>query len=207
VTGETVLVPGGRDVRATLDSRGGDRVVVACPPHPQFGGDRSDRRLRAVSDALGQRGVDCLRFDYGAWDRGRGERTDARNAVGWANERYDRAGLFGYSFGAAVALTAAAEEESEGRADGKGGVAAASALAPPAGLSSHLDAVAALDAISVPLQVIYGVRDDTVDWRPVVERARELDREVVELGADHHFVGQGEKVGEAAAGFLAANLG
>jgi len=78
---ETVLIPGGRDVRATLDtaaSDGGgdatgngsraDAVVVACPPHPQQRGHRGDERLTAVSNALTDRGIDCLRFDYGDWD-------------------------------------------------------------------------------------------------------------------------------------------
>ncbi|RDZ92988.1 alpha/beta hydrolase, partial [Haloferax sp. Atlit-6N] len=86
---ETILVPGGRDVRATLDRARGDgaddtddratrsdAVVVACPPHPQHQGHRGDGRLVAVSDALTARGVDCLRFDYGAWDEGYGERAD-----------------------------------------------------------------------------------------------------------------------------------
>ncbi|ELK48968.1 hypothetical protein D320_19468, partial [Haloferax sp. BAB-2207] len=56
---ETILVPGGRDVRATLDrargdgiddadetgdtadaAAGRDAVVIACPPHPQQQGHR-----------------------------------------------------------------------------------------------------------------------------------------------------------------------
>ena len=199
-----MLVPGGRDVRATLDDRGGDRIVVACPPHPQYGGNRSDGRLRAVSDALSERGVDCLRFDYGDWDEGRGERTDALNAVRWARRDYDRVGLFGYSFGAAVALAVAGGREDD--AEGEAGVDAVSVLSPPARIAPHLDAVAALSGVGVPTQVVYGARDDTVDWRPVVDRARELGFEVVELSADHFFVGQSKKVGEAAATFLSARL-
>ncbi|WP_129113013.1 CocE/NonD family hydrolase [Halegenticoccus tardaugens] len=217
--GEAVLIPGGRDVRATLDAaeradgtdesgdepaNGGgkaagraDAVVVACPPHPQHRGHRGDDRLVAVSDALAERGVDCLRFDYGEWDGGRGERADAHNAIRWARERYDRVGLFGFSFGAAVALLVAAD-----RAD----LAAVSALAPAASLDADLDAANAVDGIAAPLQVVYGVRDDTVDWGPVVDRARERDADVVELRADHFFVGQGRKVGEAVAAFLAPRL-
>jgi MFS family permease len=60
-----------------------------------------------VSSALTGRGLACLRFDYGPWDGGRGERTDVVNAIGWARERYDRVGCFGYSFGATVGLLAA----------------------------------------------------------------------------------------------------
>ncbi|MFT4958284.1 MAG: alpha/beta superfamily hydrolase, partial [Halobacteriales archaeon] len=120
MTSETVLVPGARDVRGTLDVAGGTEGerdadsqsaggVVACPPHPQFGGNRRDRRLRAVCEALNEVGIDCLRFDYGDWDNGYGEREDVRNAVRWARERYDRVGLFGYSFGGAMAILAAAD--------------------------------------------------------------------------------------------------
>ena len=84
---ETVLLPGARDVRATLDTPEADACVVACPPHPQMGGKRTDRRLQAVSDHLAP-DVACLRFDYGAWDEGRGEVADCRNALAWAREEY-----------------------------------------------------------------------------------------------------------------------
>ncbi|TKX73602.1 alpha/beta hydrolase, partial [Halorubrum sp. GN11_10-6_MGM] len=197
---DTVLIPGGRDVRATLDSAasdgagaesegegsGGapraDAVVVACPPHPQQRGHRGDERLVAVSDALTERGVDCLRFDYGDWDEGYGETTDADAAVEWARERYDRVGLFGFSFGGTVALVAAAS-----RPD----LAAVCALAPTARLNPDADAVAALDdlvALGVPTRVIYGTRDSTAEWSPVVERAGELGVETVPFESDHFFV-------------------
>ena len=198
MTDDAVLVPGARDVRATLDAADDDdAAVVACPPHPQFGGRRSDARLRAASEALRERGVDCLRFDYGEWDEGRGERADAESALAWARERYDRVGLFGYSFGGAVALLAAARTPD---------LAAVSALAPAARLESGLDAAGAVPDVDAPLQVVYGVRDETADWKPVVDAAREAGAEVVEVSADHHFVGQHAKVGERAAAFLARYL-
>ncbi|CQR49432.1 dienelactone hydrolase family protein [Haloferax massiliensis] len=205
---ETILVPGGRDVRATLDRARGDAsddaaarpdaVVVACPPHPQHQGHRGDARLVAVSDALTARGVDCLRFDYGPWDDGYGERADTLRAVEWAAERYDRVGLFGFSFGGAMALLAAAEG-----AD----VDAVSAPGRAARLAADLDAAAAFDRVPVPVQVVYGTRDDVADWEPVVERAREYRQPVVEFAADHFFIGQEEKVAAAVADFLLANLG
>jgi alpha/beta superfamily hydrolase len=198
---EDLPIPGGRDVRATLDSPESEDpnvIVIACPPHPQHRGHRGDARLKAVSEALVAEGVACLRFDYGDWDEGYGEREDARNALRWARERYDRAGIFGFSFGTAVAALAAASVDPQPDA--------VSLLAPTARLAEDLDTVAALDDVAAPVQVVYGTRDDTVDWKPVVERARELGFEVVELRADHFFVGQHEKVADRVSGFLVEKL-
>ncbi|ELZ78439.1 hypothetical protein C455_12168 [Haloferax larsenii JCM 13917] len=197
---DPLLVPGGRDVRATLDRAGdtaADAIAVACPPHPQHSGNRSDARLTAVSDALSEHGIDCLRFDYGEWDHGYGEQADTRHAVEWARERYDRVGLFGFSFGGAMALLSTAEG-----AD----VDAVSALAPAPRLESDLDVVAVFDQIHVPVQIIYGTRDTIVDATPIVDCAREYHQSVVELAADHFFVGQTEKVAEAVADFLVPAL-
>ncbi|ELZ48931.1 hypothetical protein C464_05955 [Halorubrum coriense DSM 10284] len=202
---DTVLIPGGRDVRATLDTAASDgarsdAVVVACPPHPQQRGHRGDERLLAASDALTERGIDCLRFDYGDWDEGYGETTDADAAVGWALDRYDRVGLFGFSFGGTVALVAAASRPA---------LAGVCALAPTARLNPDVDAVAALNELverGVPVRVLYATRDSTAEWEPVVERAEELGVETVAFESDHFFVGRSGSVGEAVAAFLGPRL-
>ncbi|WP_200531317.1 CocE/NonD family hydrolase [Halorubrum sp. LN27] len=202
---DTVLIPGGRDVRATLDTAASDgsqseTVVVACPPHPQQRGHRGDERLRAVSDALTDRGIDCLRFDYGDWDEGYGESTDADNAVGWAAERYERVGLFGFSFGGTIALVTAASRP---------GLAGVCALAPTARLNPDADAVAALDdlvELGVATGILYATRDSTADWEPVVARAEELGIETRAFESDHFFVGRAGEVGEAVAAFLGPRL-
>lgn len=224
---DTVFLPGGRDARGTLDVASGgddgvagsrvdgsesDACVVACPPHPQHGGHRGDGRLEAVSAALGDRGTDCLRFDYGAWDGGRGEREDALRAVAWAGERYDRVGLFGYSVGGAVAVSAAARG-----AD----VTVVAALAPPARLGSArddadappntgggVDAVADLASIpdSIPVGIFYGARDDVATVGPVVAAARERGAAITEFDSDHLFVGWERGVAETIADFLAPAL-
>jgi alpha/beta superfamily hydrolase len=198
---EDLPIPGGRDVRATLDSPESEDpnvIVIACPPHPQHRGHRGDARLKAVSEALVAEGVACLRFDYGDWDEGYGEREDARNALRWARDRYDRAGIFGFSFGGAIAALAAATVEPQPEA--------VSLLAPASRLTEELDAAAALVDVEGSVQVIYGTRDDTANWKPLVERAEASGREVVELGADHFFVGQHEKVADSAGGFLVEEL-
>lgn len=203
---ESVVISGARDVRGTLAEPDGgtDRAVVACPPHPQYGGNRQDRRLRAVADALVDRGVACLRIDYGEWDEGRGEQTDVHNSLRWVAERYESSGMFGYSFGSISALLVAADLGRAGK-EADVDLAAVSALAP-----GEL-AVDGLADIECPVQLLYGTRDTTVDWEPVVERARERaeegrEIEIVEFSADHHFVGQAEKVAEDVTDFLVAWL-
>lgn len=193
-----VVVPGARDVRASLDEPedGTETIVIACPPHPQFNGNRNDNRLVALSDYLTERGVACLRFDYGDWDEGYGEREDARNALRWARERYDSVGIFGFSFGGAIATLAGVDENA----------ATIGLLAPASRLADDLDAAAALDDVDVPLKVLYGTRDDTAEWKPLVERARELGFETEEFSADHFFIGQEQKVAGRLGEFLVESL-
>ncbi|MEF8808185.1 alpha/beta hydrolase [Natronomonas sp.] len=191
---ESVLVPSDRDVRGTLDSPDSDTCVVACPPHPQMGGSRTDPKLRAVSDALD---CACLRFDYGAWDEGDGELADTRDTYAWARDRYDRVGLFGYSFGGCLALVAAARESEAGRSP-----FAVAALAPAANINADIDAVEAIDHIDCPVGVVYGERDTTVDAEAVAERVRARGGTVEAVGADHFFVGQTAKVAETVASLL-----
>lgn len=197
---EALPMPGARRVQATLDSPEDDpdAVVVACPPHPQHRGHRGDARLTAVSDALVENDVACLRFDYGEWDEGYGEREDARNTLRWAAKRYECVGIFGFSFGSAIAALAAATTEVD--------LFAVSLLAPASKLASDLDAAAALPDIDAPVQVVFGTRDNTVDWGPLVERARELDVEVVELSSDHFFVGKHDQVAESVGEFFVRHL-
>lgn len=198
--GERRRIPGGRDVRATLDSGDADTVVVTCPPHPQMGGDRRDSRLRAVSDALGDRGVACLRIDYGPWDEGRAEVTDARDALAWARENYEAVALSGYSFGGAVALRAGAAESEAGTAPVALSVLAAAATLGEASVAG------AVDTLSCPLQVVYGTRDDTVDATVVADRASERGHAVETLPADHFFVGQVDDAAGTVATFLAESV-
>lgn len=196
MTSESVLIPSDREVRGTVDSPGSDRCVVACPPHPQMGGSRSDSRLRAVSDALE---CACLRFDYGSWDDGYGELSDVRDAYTWARENYGRVDLFGYSFGGCLALVAAARESTTGVPPGS-----VVALSPAARLASDIDAVAAIEDIECSIGIVYGERDTTVDAEAVAERVREHGGSVVVLSADHHFVGQTEMVAEQVVELLSA---
>jgi len=189
---ETVVIPGGRDVRGSLDgSQDAGGCVVACPPHPQAGGTRSNPVLTAVGEALADRDLAALRFDYGQWGEGSGETRDARNAVGWAADRFPPVGLFGYSFGDTVALAAAGDRS----------VVGVVALAPAHRLPS-IDTIEALKSVSAPVSLLYAERDRVVDSEPAADRARALGHDVAGLPADHHFVGQRTKVAERVAAFF-----
>ncbi len=192
---ESVVIPADRDVRGSLDSPDSTACVVACPPHPQMGGSRTDARLQAVSEAVDGA---CLRFDYGAFDDGHGELRDTLDAMAWARERYEAVAVFGYSFGGCLALCAAATATDT--------PVAVSALAPADRLDDDLDAVAAVDAIDCPKQVVYGERDTTVDAERVADRVRARGGAVETLSADHFFVGQTRKIGETVGRFLNQSL-
>jgi alpha/beta superfamily hydrolase len=184
-------------VRASLDSRAdateGDAAaaVVACPPHPNYGGTRHDRRLRAVADALSPR-IDCLRIDYGPWDEGRGERDDARRACEWAAARYAAVGLFGYSFGGGVAPLAAVDAD----------VAAVAALAPVTRLDDGSDVAEAVSTLAVPHWIGYGRRDETVDAAAVAERASETHGTVDRFPTGHGVVGHEARIATRVARFF-----
>ncbi len=193
---------------AAPESETATTCVVACPPHPQHRGHRGDERLEAVADAVTAAGVDCLRIDYGDWDEGYGERTDVSNAVAWARERYDRVGLFGFSFGGTLSLLVAANADDGGGASSRDAapVDAVAALAPTARIDEALDATAAVAALDCPMLVVAGTRDDVADWEPVVEAVERADGAVVSLAADHFFVGQAQKAADRVASWLVPTL-
>lgn len=194
--GDPVVIPGGRDVRGSLDGPDGSAgCVVACPPHPEAGGSRSNPVLTALGEALADRDLATLRFDYGPWDRGEGEARDAQRVVDWAGERFPAVGLFGYSFGATVALAAAADRS----------VVGVATLAPAHRLP-RIETIDALETVGAPVLLLYGERDRVVDSEPAAERARALGHDVRGLPADHHFVGQRAKVAQHVADFFVERL-
>lgn len=202
---EPVVIPGTRDVRGSLDAPDESEsvtdpagCVVACPPHPQLGGSRSDRRVTAIADALVDRGVACLRIDYGLWDEGTGERRDAVTALEWAAERYGRVGLFGYSFGGTIALLVGAEQDA---------CRVIAALAPAPDLPDGSDSTASFERSDAPTLVVCGERDETVECERVASAATAAGQSVVRVPSDHHFVGQNDTIADAIAPFLADHLG
>jgi len=92
-------------------------AAVVCHPHPLFGGTMSNKVVHTVARALRAGGAATLRFNFrgvgasaGVHDGGAGETGDAIAAVSWVRERWPGLPLVlgGFSFGAAIAIRAAA---------------------------------------------------------------------------------------------------
>lgn len=166
------------------DQAEGDRCVVMCPPHPQYGGNKNDSRLTATAEALNRRGLSALRFDYGDWTGGEGETRDAVHAVEHAHEGWSHVGLFGYSFGAGIAA----------KASQKTNVTALGLLAPPPEAAEHLP--------DTPTYVIAGTNDTTLDSSQVAEQAEDSRW----VNANHFFTGAIDEVAEKFADFFDSSL-
>ena len=122
-TQHDLMFPSGElAIEATLhlpDGEGRFPGVVICHPHPQYGGDMYNVIVATLARALPEVGIAALRFNFrgvqmseGAYDGGYGEIEDAVEAMNYmaVSDGIDasRLGIAGYSFGAAVAIAAAA---------------------------------------------------------------------------------------------------
>lgn len=92
-------------------------AAVVCHPHPLFGGTLHNKVVHTLARSLRSGGAATLRFNFrgvgaseGRHDEGVGETADTLAAVTWARTRWPAVPLLlaGFSFGAAVAIRAAA---------------------------------------------------------------------------------------------------
>ena len=93
--------------------------IVVCHPHPMYGGDMHNNVVSAICDVAIENGIAALRFNFrgagaseGKYDNGIGEQDDVRAALTYLRAQPEvdpeRIALAGYSFGAGVAVRAAA---------------------------------------------------------------------------------------------------
>jgi len=96
--------------------------VIVCHPHPLYGGSMSSNVVFAICQALAQKSIAALRFNFrgvgksgGEFGEGIAEQEDVKAALDFvastANIDQKRKGLAGYSFGASVALPVAVQDE------------------------------------------------------------------------------------------------
>lgn len=189
--------------------------VVVCHPHPQYGGDMENNVVVAVCEALVERGIAALRFNFrgvgrsgGSFDRGVGESDDAlaaaRRLAMLTDVAPERVGLAGYSFGALVGYTATLRWGSLGL-DAPAPVALALISPPPQPLSATELAALPVEA----LLLLAGDRD------PIAPAAaiRALDAgtpgrqtEIV-AGADHSWSGHEAALSGIVGPFFSRHLG
>ncbi len=136
--------------------------AVTCHPHPQHGGTMQNKVVYTLARAFQDSGYASVRFNYrgvgasqGNYDEGRGETDDALAVIEWCRRRWPAAALSlaGFSFGALVALRAAA-------------------VADPQRLISVAPAVTRGDYAQVrrpdcPWLIVQGDADQLVDYREV----------------------------------------
>ena len=182
--------PAGR-LEAILMHPEGEPVAagVVCHAHPLHGGMMHFKVLFRAAKALQENGVAALRFNFrgvgrseGVHDDGRGERDDVRAALDFAAGRFASLPLIlgGFSFGAAMALHAAARD------------ARARALFVLGLPVTKMQDLAVLGAISVPRLFIQGERDEFGDGervRGLVEPLPPPRQLRVIPESDHFFTG------------------
>lgn len=163
-------------------------AAVVCHPHPQHGGTMHNKVAHTLARAFARVGMAALRFNFrgtegseGRYDKGRGELGDALAALEWMRDEYPEGPIWlaGFSFGAAIAIRAAASAEIDGLVS----------VAP------------AMDRIAKDLRrqptcpwlVIQGDEDElvdideTIEWFNGLEPGPEL---LVLEGAEHFFHGR-----------------
>ncbi len=104
------------DLEWMLESASSPTALVLCHPHPLYGGSMLDGVLETASRVAASRNISTVRFNFrgvgastGAFDHGVGEVSDLANIVSKFEARFERLILSGYSFGANVVLSYAAQ--------------------------------------------------------------------------------------------------
>jgi len=163
-------------------------IAVVCHPHPLHGGTLQNKVAHTLARAFVAQEFAALRFNFrgvgrsdGSFDDGRGERDDVLTAAAWLRDRHPGLPLWlgGFSFGAAMAIYAAAE-------------------CGPAGLVSIAPAVVRMAGTAFaqpqcPWLIVQGDRDELVDidatvaWVDKLEPGPEL---LVIPDAEHFFHGK-----------------
>ncbi len=174
--------------------------AVVCHPHPQHGGTMHNKVAHTLARAFVRSGFEVLRFNFrgtenseGTFDNGVGELDDALAALRWLSDRHPDLPIWlaGFSFGAAIAVKAAAAEHVDGL------ISVAPAISRfAAGLESQPQC---------PWLVIQGDEDELVDidetvaWFDSLEPGPEL---LVIPGGEHFFHGRLTELREAIMEFI-----
>lgn len=144
--------------------------AVVCHPHPLHGGTMQNKVAHTLARSFTRQGLVALRFNFrgvgesaGEFDEGRGECDDALAAANWLTSEFPDLPLWfsGFSFGAAMAIHAAAQMT-------------------PAGLVSIAPAIIRVAETQstqpdCPWLIVQGEQDELVDIEDTIAWVNELD--------------------------------
>jgi len=187
--------------------------VVLCHPHPLMDGSMDDPVVLGLRDRLLEAGLAVLRFNFrgvgnseGEHAGGLGEVSDVLGALATLRARPEvdaqRCGIAGYSFGAAMALKAAA----------LGDVTACGLVGFPTEVQGEAqEEFAHLSQVKAPLVFVTGTEDvySSVQTLAQLVADHRLTADVVPIeGADHFFSEARQRgiMAQAIADFLSARL-
>lgn len=159
-------------------------VAIVCHPLSTEGGTMHNKVVTMTARALRELGATTVRFNFrgvgqseGVFDEGKGELDDLRAVAAWVRQQRADAVLWlaGFSFGAYVALRAAAELQP----------AMLVTVAPPAGRWDF----ASITLPTCPWLVIQGEADEIVDPQAVYDwlKKTKAQAELVRMPDTSHF--------------------
>jgi uncharacterized protein len=159
-------------------------VAIVCHPLPTEGGTMHNKVVTMTARAVRELGAATVRFNFrgtgnseGRYDEGRGETDDLAAVAGWVRGQRpgDALWLAGFSFGAYVALRAAAAVKPD----------LVISIAPPAGRWDF----AGIALPTVPWLVIQGENDEVVEPQAVYDwlKKTKAQAELVRMPDTSHF--------------------
>ncbi|MDY6829169.1 MAG: alpha/beta family hydrolase [Pseudomonadota bacterium] len=178
-------------IEARFSDTGAERTAILCHPHPQFGGTMDNKVVHTLTRALGQAGLNTVRFNFrgvgaseGDYGEGIAEQDDLRAVAAWCACNGAKAlWLGGFSFGAFVAASVASKWTCDAP------LGQLILVAPPVGRFDF----SGLDAFPAPLTVLQGQQDDVVSATEVaawVEQVHSPAHLISFPTAGHFFHGQ-----------------
>ncbi|TLY58623.1 MAG: alpha/beta hydrolase [Gammaproteobacteria bacterium] len=185
---------------ADIDPHAVGSFGVVCHPHPLYAGTLDNKVVYTLARAFEELGAPAIRFNFrgvgtsaGGYAEGIGETEDTLAIVAYGRERWPRAELWlaGFSFGAAVAIRAAA----------RANAARLVTVAPAVGRVNVQDVAMP----SCPWLIVQGDADDVVEPAAVLEWAAgrsPVPTVSVLPGAGHFFHGRLHELRETVLAFM-----
>jgi alpha/beta superfamily hydrolase len=164
------------------------RAAVICHPHPLYGGSMDNNVVEAILEAFLKLGFATLRFNFrgvgqsqGEHSGGSGEIEDAKAAMRFILSQpgiaQEKSVMAGYSFGAAIAMSAGLEMPE---------VATIAAVAFPVAMRDF----SSIDGVDKKIVLVVGDRDSYCPERAITDLADKIGSQLrVIKGGDHFFGG------------------